>query len=45
MIPKHIFSTPMKELLKAVLIDPSARNADELELLAAEQAEFLTWTP
>jgi hypothetical protein len=33
----------MKEILEAVLTDPSVRSADTIEMLAVEQAEFLTW--
>jgi len=34
----------MKDILQAVLTDPSVRAADDIELLAVERAEFLTWT-
>ena len=33
----------MEEILKAVLVDPSVRNAEAVEALAVVQAEFLTW--
>jgi hypothetical protein len=33
----------MKELLEAVLVDPSARTADAAEQVAIAQSEFLTW--
>jgi hypothetical protein len=33
----------MKEILQAVLTDASVRTADTIEMLAVEQAEFLTW--
>jgi len=38
------FFKTMKDILQAVLTDPSVRTADDIELLAVERAEFLTWT-
>jgi len=35
---------PMKDVLEAVLTDPSVRSAESLEPLAARQAAFLTWS-
>lgn len=34
----------MKHILEAVLIDPSLRDADALEVKAISQTEFLSWT-
>jgi hypothetical protein len=33
----------MKNILEAVLTDPSMRNANAIEALASAQDEFLTW--
>lgn len=33
----------MENILEAVLTDPSVRNADAVEILAAAQAEFISW--
>ena len=40
----HTLPLFMKELLQAVLTEPSARNADALEAKAIMRAEFLSWT-
>jgi hypothetical protein len=34
----------MKEILKAVLTDPSVRNADAIESLAIANTKFLSWS-
>jgi hypothetical protein len=33
----------MKEILEAVLTDAMVRNAGDIQALAEEQTEFLTW--
>jgi hypothetical protein len=34
----------MQKLLEVLLTDKEARDPDEIEVVASEQAEFLTWT-
>ena len=40
----HCYHLTMREIMEAVLNDPSMRDEDALESLASAQAEFLTWT-
>ena len=35
--------TIMEKILEAILTQPEARSAESAELIAAEQAEFLSW--
>jgi hypothetical protein len=33
----------MDTILKNILIDPAVRNAEDIEVLASRQDEFLSW--
>jgi hypothetical protein len=33
----------MKEVMKALLMDPTLRNAEDVERIAVAQGEFLAW--